>query len=185
MLAKCICTNCAGHLEFEEENAGEKIECPHCGFNTTLFLPGTEPDSEEASETLKSGTLRRRLIWIGGPVLALAAFGYAIHRWVLPPLRDWLPYSESIVLPVILLIFAGLCLLLLLVWLVVPVLVFLQLRKMTRVLWQIETCLRPFPLPVSTSDQAATEEEEPEEVPADEKAAVAPDAPDKQASAAR
>ena len=48
MLTKCICTNCAGHLEFEEENAGEKIKCPHCGFETTLFLPGDEPETEES-----------------------------------------------------------------------------------------------------------------------------------------
>jgi hypothetical protein len=42
MLIKCICVNCAGHLEFEEENLGEKIDCPHCGFETTLAVPGTE-----------------------------------------------------------------------------------------------------------------------------------------------
>src|SRR6266436_22576 len=39
MLIKCICTNCAGHLEFEEESAGETIECPHCHFETVLYLP--------------------------------------------------------------------------------------------------------------------------------------------------
>ena len=62
MLTKCICTYCAGHLEFEEENAGEKIKCPHCGFETTLFLPGQEPDTRDGAHRIAA-----RAAWRGPP----------------------------------------------------------------------------------------------------------------------
>src|SRR4051812_47157781 len=38
-VAKCQCTNCHGHLEFDAVHAGETVECPHCGANTGLYLP--------------------------------------------------------------------------------------------------------------------------------------------------
>jgi DNA-directed RNA polymerase subunit RPC12/RpoP len=39
MLVKCNCTVCSEHLEFEPENAGSLIKCPHCGMETVLFIP--------------------------------------------------------------------------------------------------------------------------------------------------
>src|SRR4051794_4625157 len=142
MLVKCICTNCAGHLEFEEENVGEEIECPHCGFDTKLFLPGTQPDAPERAG-LAQKLLRRRPLLTAGTVLILAGIGFGLYRWVLGPLKDWLPYTESKVLPVLALGVFCLVVLLLVVWLFLPLLLFLQLGKITRVLGQIETNLRP------------------------------------------
>jgi len=43
MLLKCTCNACSGHLEFDATHAGETICCPHCGKDTTLFLPGVRP----------------------------------------------------------------------------------------------------------------------------------------------
>jgi hypothetical protein len=40
-LAKCSCSHCAGHLEFDTAYAGEWIACPHCGKETLLYIPGT------------------------------------------------------------------------------------------------------------------------------------------------
>jgi predicted RNA-binding Zn-ribbon protein involved in translation (DUF1610 family)/type II secretory pathway pseudopilin PulG len=37
--AKCNCTTCSGHIEFEVENAGQTVTCPHCGIETLLFIP--------------------------------------------------------------------------------------------------------------------------------------------------
>jgi hypothetical protein len=64
-------------------------------------------------------------------------------HWVLPPLKDWLPYTESKVLPALVLIFACLLLLLVLVLVAFPILICLQLRNITRALWDIEASLRP------------------------------------------
>ena len=169
MLVKCICTNCAGHLEFEEENSGEEIECPHCGFDTRLFLPGTQPDAAEPVG-LPQKLLRRNLLLSAGAVLILGALGFALHHWVLGPLKDWLPYTDSKVLPVLALGVLCLLVLLLTLWILLPVLLFVQLRNMTRVLGQIETNLRPT-LPVyppsehvlvnEDADEPATLEETP------------------------
>src|SRR5207245_882443 len=39
MFAKCPCNNCSEHLEFDESDAGSTVTCPHCGLETTLFVP--------------------------------------------------------------------------------------------------------------------------------------------------
>jgi hypothetical protein len=38
-LAKCSCSRCDGHLEFDTAYAGERVACPHCGKETLLYLP--------------------------------------------------------------------------------------------------------------------------------------------------
>jgi hypothetical protein len=141
MLIKCICTNCAGHLEFEEENAGETVECPHCHFDTVLYLPEGTEAALLITPKRRLSRLQRRLIRIGGPVLLFLGASCAFYHWILSPFVDWLPYGDAPKLPLAFL--AVVCLLAILVWLVVPVLFFLQLRKMTRVLARIESKLRP------------------------------------------
>ncbi|MCW5553684.1 MAG: DUF308 domain-containing protein [Verrucomicrobiae bacterium] len=37
--AKCSCQNCNGHIEFDAEQVGEAVTCPHCGLETKLFVP--------------------------------------------------------------------------------------------------------------------------------------------------
>jgi hypothetical protein len=41
MIVKCPCQNCSGHIEFEadEFQPGVRAECPHCKFETLLFVP--------------------------------------------------------------------------------------------------------------------------------------------------
>ena len=140
MLTKCICTNCAGHLEFEEENAGEKIKCPHCGFDTTLFLPGEEPsgDSQPRSRLIP----KRILITAVALGLVLGGLGYSIYRWLLPPIKDWLN-TENPILPVVVLAGGCLALSLALVWTVFPVLLLFQIKRITDVLADLESNSRP------------------------------------------
>ncbi len=38
-LAKCSCSHCDGHLEFDAAYAGERVACPHCGLETLLYIP--------------------------------------------------------------------------------------------------------------------------------------------------
>jgi hypothetical protein len=39
VLAKCSCSHCDGHLEFDAAYAGERVACPHCGKETLLYIP--------------------------------------------------------------------------------------------------------------------------------------------------
>jgi hypothetical protein len=41
-LAKCSCSHCDGHLEFDTAYAGERVTCPHCDKETLLYIPGTD-----------------------------------------------------------------------------------------------------------------------------------------------
>jgi hypothetical protein len=43
MFIKCTCNACSGHLEFEETGAGSKVICPHCGWETVLFVDSPQP----------------------------------------------------------------------------------------------------------------------------------------------
>ena len=42
-LVTCSCNNCDGHLEFERQHAGERINCPLCGMETLLYVPQSPP----------------------------------------------------------------------------------------------------------------------------------------------
>jgi hypothetical protein len=153
MLTKCICTNCAGHLEFEEENAGEKISCPHCGFETTLFLPGTQPTDPELTALARKLARRRRMIWLGVAALVCGGIVYGLAKLGLPLVQDLLPSVESKVVLWFVLLLACVAVPLLLFWLVFPVILCLQLRKLTQALEDVADALVP----------TATEPEESEE----------------------
>ena len=128
MSIKCICTNCAGHLEFEEGNEGTTIPCPHCGFKTTLALPGSEQSEAEAS----APSTRRLLLWsaaiTGVLVLLLGGFVYALYHWGVPWLTDTFPSITSPVMAWAIALLACLAAPFLLFWLIFPVFVFMELR---------------------------------------------------------
>jgi DNA-directed RNA polymerase subunit RPC12/RpoP len=39
-MSTCTCNICSGAIEFESSKAGQTIQCPHCGIETILFIPG-------------------------------------------------------------------------------------------------------------------------------------------------
>lgn len=41
--AKCNCSSCNGHIEFETSNAGQTVNCPHCGQDTVLYVVESTP----------------------------------------------------------------------------------------------------------------------------------------------
>jgi hypothetical protein len=43
MQVTCNCNNCSAHLEFDSKNAGQVINCPTCGVETTLYVPPPPP----------------------------------------------------------------------------------------------------------------------------------------------
>lgn len=42
MLVKCACQKCGENLEFDTEQAGAFVDCPHCSRQTRLLIP--KPD---------------------------------------------------------------------------------------------------------------------------------------------
>jgi hypothetical protein len=137
MLTKCICTYCAGHLEFEEENAGEKIVCPHCGFETKLFLPGTQPPDPELTGLIRRLVRRRQIIWVGVGLILLAGVIYALGRWGIPFVQEQLPSVESKVVLWLVLLFACAVTPLALFWLAFPIILCFQVRKLTAVIAEL------------------------------------------------
>jgi hypothetical protein len=155
MLVKCICTNCAGHLEFEEENAGESIDCPHCGFKTTLFLPGSEEEAELAGR-VRQREFRKRLICLVSGLVLVGGIGYAVYHWGVPWVQSVVPGVESTLGA--LLVLALFCFMLpfAVVWLVFPVIVFFQFRKMTQVLEQLVERSQPTAVDEEADDMLST-----------------------------
>ena len=160
MLVKCICTNCAGHLEFEEENAGQKIACPHCGFQTTLFLPGQEPD--DSAEGAGDGQPSRRtlVIFILVGVTVAAGAGYALYHWGMPLVEEQFPSIESRLGRVLLLILGCLLVPVALFWLCFPILLLTQMRKMNRALQRIADNSTP----VEATEEGLEDESAPEHI---------------------
>jgi hypothetical protein len=162
MLIKCICKSCAGHLEFEEENAGQKIKCPHCGFDTTLYLPGAERAEAELA------TLNRKLRWQKFLLLGLAAvfllggLGWCLYHWGMPFMESLFPSVDSPLLRALMLMAFCLGLPLLLLWLLLPIFLFLAWRRFLRLVASIEQHLRPHGSPGSpeTTDEVEPVEEE-------------------------
>ncbi len=162
MLIKCICTNCAGHLEFEEENAGQKIKCPHCGFDTELYLPGAEKAEAEVASLTRKLELQRRLLLLTILLVAGGAVVWAVYHWVTPLVASLLPESDSKALPILL--SAGLCLLvpLILCWLVFPILWLIETRRLIGAIEQVGQGLRehhePAAIPFIEEETRAAED---------------------------
>lgn len=161
MLVKCICTNCSGHLEFEEENTGTIIKCPHCGWDTRLYDAATSEDPETDAEP-GSGLerKRRRLIaFLGAGVLLVSAAAFSINKWVFPRVEEYFPNAEGKLVQSLIVAVALFGVAVVLIWAAFPVLLLLQLRKMNRLLLSISFQSRPA-LPVQYLQE---DDEEPEE----------------------
>jgi len=135
MLIKCICTNCAGHLEFDDDNVGTTINCPHCGFDTKLFDRDIPSADAQAGESPRK---RRRIpLWIiklAALVLVLAGIGYALYEWGQSLVEPFLPNGVGTPVTIVALALVCLGFLWLIVWTLFPVLLFFELRKITELL---------------------------------------------------
>ncbi len=145
MLVKCICSNCAGHLEFEEENAGSKIPCPHCGFETTLTLPGSESQDMELVDLARRIVRRRRLLRIGLSVVGAAGLGFAAYRWALPWVENTVSFADTTPKAVLTLVAGVVAIPFALCWLALPMLLWLQLGRMNKLLEEISNQLPSAP----------------------------------------
>jgi DNA-directed RNA polymerase subunit RPC12/RpoP len=169
MLVKCICTNCAGHLEFEEENAGEKIDCPHCGFETILSLPGTRPPDAELIAMIRRRALRRRLLFAVAILLVAGGCGYALYRWGVPWIQDLSPSLDTTWKAMAVLLVGCAILPFAVAWLILPVVLFFQIRKGVEHLSRIAGSLEAGePTAAPVAEESAVGESNEEQVAANE-----------------
>lgn len=46
MDATCSCQHCNYRIQFDIQHAGSSVGCPHCGTDTTLFVPPHKPEEK-------------------------------------------------------------------------------------------------------------------------------------------
>jgi hypothetical protein len=81
------CENCGGHLEFPAAGTGLKIDCPHCGVQTTLT--NNPPVEAARTEDFPAGP-KSKFSVVGGSIiliLIMAAAGGAFY-WFKKPESD-------------------------------------------------------------------------------------------------
>ncbi|HEX4342049.1 MAG TPA: YbjQ family protein [Verrucomicrobiae bacterium] len=82
--AVCPCNVCSGRLEFDPANAGETIQCPHCGMETVLFIPPVSTSPPLIKVPASTPNQTSEIISPSGPVLATTAneiSGYSIGSY--------------------------------------------------------------------------------------------------------
>lgn len=135
-LVKCRCQLCNQPIEFQPAEAGRAATCPHCGMETELFIPGplAAPQSRKRPQwwwIVLSWAwipfLIAAVVWViwvvGGKILAqpqgLAAAGLMTGAFI---------YVALWIAAFILAVF----------WIVFPVLVYFGIRRVEKILIQIE-----------------------------------------------
>ena len=86
--AKCDCQHCGEHIAFPGEAAGQNVTCPHCGYETALFLPQVRkvnpvsnalvPRNESISVTQSATKIL--FVIIGIAVTTLSLFFFIHHQ---------------------------------------------------------------------------------------------------------
>jgi hypothetical protein len=129
--AKCFCQHCSGHLEFDVEHIGTMIECPHCQMETPLYrAPGLSPATASRS--------RRWLNVVLAAALLLVVAGGAYCGFTYWTATESATETASFGITFFGLLggfMVGVLLLVLAVfWLLFPVLTYLQLRRIEKLL---------------------------------------------------
>lgn len=84
MITKCQCQSCGGGIEFEVEESGSVVDCPHCGVKTVLELP-------RVPRKLKSQKFLRPVLWVLG-----VAFGILMLSFIVLRVADGLGMLEKL-----------------------------------------------------------------------------------------
>jgi DNA-directed RNA polymerase subunit RPC12/RpoP len=140
MFITCECNHCSGHIEFEAENAGETVACPHCGLDTVLFIrrrPAPPPRKRFFDRPSK------RAIWLAVAIVATTALVIVGARVIEPVIETVLPAIGSVLGLVLALVVCVLVIMWAVLWILFPVFVYFQLRKTILLLTQIEANSRP------------------------------------------
>lgn len=72
--AKCSCQFCSGHISFPANTAGQTVACPHCGLETTLFIPSLPGSPLQTPAPAHRNRRTAARVWgIVGMVMTVAA----------------------------------------------------------------------------------------------------------------
>ena len=132
MLAKCNCQSCGGGIEFDVEQTGASIECPHCQ-QPTLLRAAFRPASRSPG---KNGKLIAWYIGIIGGVLVLIV-GLSLYLHILTPL-DVAAGTGGGLMFIIVAIGGILLFVLAIFWLIFPWMVYGQMKRINASLEKIE-----------------------------------------------
>jgi len=142
MLSKCNCNNCSGHLAFDDDYAGTVINCPHCGVDTTLYIPANGP---EQIAKISRQRLRRRLRISALVLLALSVLlvvGFVIYRYgqaIFETLATAVGSTLAAIIGLVIMIIVAVWALL---WITFPVFVYFHLNTLIKILKAIEANTR-------------------------------------------
>jgi len=140
MLVQCPCQQCQGPIEFELEDRGTIALCPHCGAETLLSSQPAQlkkaqiEDRKERKSRMRT-TLRITLVVLGAVLICLVM--YAAGGWFFgqstvatpqPDVRGFGTPAEDDQVGEFLLGTA--ILILVIMWILFPVIVYLQLRTL-------------------------------------------------------
>jgi DNA-directed RNA polymerase subunit RPC12/RpoP/uncharacterized membrane protein len=150
-LTKCWCTHCKGHIEFDSDAAGETIQCPHCQQDTVLFVPRPGPRSylpeqlepePEAPPIAKDKTIWiRRGVITAGALFILVSIGAVIRDMMKRGVfGEFIGRSATGLFGVIV---AVAILFWIVMWLLFPIVVYFQLKRMNETLADIRDGKRP------------------------------------------
>lgn len=144
MNVNCQCDHCGGVLEFEadlferrpagEQTAlgkilGQSIDCPACGKSTVLYLP---------SITVAPARRRSRRIWAVLIVLLCLGFGLLAFQQIESVLRDVGLFAGGVLTIIVGAVLAVFAVVLTLMWILFPIVVYLQLKKIVLSLQSID-----------------------------------------------
>lgn len=142
--AKCRCLYCDGHIEFDTDSSGATVTCPHCGMDTTLYIPGAAPRAKPpaappaALANPKNKKLLRIAIILALIILPLAA----VAAWIGLNAAQAAGMITSGIAALLLAIVAGLlfaiALLTAVLWLFFPVFMYFGMERLERRLAHIE-----------------------------------------------
>jgi uncharacterized membrane protein len=134
--AKCNCTNCSGHIEFDTVHVGQQVNCPHCGLDTVLFAPPS-PARLRAIEG-RSRLKRLILIAVLGILAAVVVIYLGInYLWQLGAVAGVaIPGLLGVAILVLVIYLA-------VMWLLFPVVVYRELRRANETLDQIQKNTQP------------------------------------------
>lgn len=134
--AKCHCRNCDGHIEFDPSAAGQTATCPHCGMDTTLFIPGITTLAPGAPPWYRQRTVLRIIFGLIGATLlvvfmVLFANSGAAQKMAINTGVGLIGLSLA-------LITAIMVILTIVLWIFFPVFMYFGLGRVEKLLQQIE-----------------------------------------------
>ena len=127
-----------------------------------MYIPGTERVEAELATLNRKLRSQKFLLFGLAVVLVLGGLGWCLYHWGIPIIENQFPSVDSPLLRVLILAAFCLGLPLLLLWLLLPIFLFLEWRRFLRLVARIEQHLSTSasPVPPETTDEVEPVEKE-------------------------